>query len=72
MEQSAFVHEKGKARGSNASGSLYSRMSLFGKTLEMLTEDDLLGLIESGFVENRVMEYKATMPGGWTATNASL
>jgi hypothetical protein len=38
-------------------------MSLFGKRLESLTEADLQSLIDSGFGENRVIEYKATLPG---------
>jgi hypothetical protein len=38
-------------------------MSLFGRRLDTLTETDLRSLIDSSFGENRVIEYKATLPG---------
>src|SRR4030095_8501924 len=38
-------------------------MSFFGKRLESLTESDLQNLIDSGFGENRVIEYKRSLPG---------
>ena len=38
-------------------------MSPFGKSLEFVNEKDLQALLDSGFAENRFVEYKLKLPG---------